>query len=205
MRNVGELIKILIENKYNSLITLCNQVLKESEKEENSPLALFIKNKIIGFGPLNITDKIELLEFIDLLEDEEDTLRRLEMYEARIYAKYIQSSKIESMGSIIIQGKGQYTSEITALKNIEFTAYDSVCRGGVLSAGKEIKIKSVGSEAGVNTILKVPRDGIITADIAYSNTIFCFGEKQLVLDRSSKNVRAYLDSMGDIVIDKLLL
>lgn len=205
MKNAGELIKILIKNKYNSLIILCEQVLKESEKEGNPSLTKFIRKKIIGFGPLNITDKIELLEFIDLLEDEENTLRLLEMYEARIYAEYIQSSKIESVGSIIIQGKGQYTSEITALKNIEFTAYDSVCRGGVLSAGKEIKIKSVGSEAGVKTILKVPKDGIITADTAYSNTIFCFGEKQRVLDRSSKNIKAYVDSMGDIVIDKLLL
>ncbi|MGN0143517.1 MAG: DUF342 domain-containing protein [Clostridium sp.] len=204
-RNVGELAKVLIENKYTSLISLCNQLLKEGEYKKDSPIAMFINNKIIGFGPLNITDKIELLEFIDLLEDEEDNLKRLEMYDARVYAEYIQGSKVESMGSIIIRGKGQYTSEITASKNIEFTSYNSVCRGGVLSAGKEIKLKSVGSEAGVNTVLKVPREGIITADIAYSNTIFCFGEKQLVLEKSSKNVRAYLDSIGDIVIEKLLL
>ena len=106
---------------------------------------------------------------------------------------------------MFIQGKGQYTSEITALNNIEFTQELSVCRGGVLSAGKEIRLKTVGSEAGVNTILKVPKEGIITADIAYSNTVFCFGEKQFILDVASRNVKAYVDSMGDIEIEKLLL
>ena len=54
-------------------------------------------------------------------------------------------------------------------------------------------------------MLKVPKDGVITADIAYNNTTFCFGEKQLVLDVSSRNVKAYVDEMGDITIDKLLL
>ncbi len=57
----------------------------------------------------------------------------------------------------------------------------------------------------MNTILKVPKDGVITADIAYSNTVFCIGEKQIMLDVSSKNVKAYMDKMGDIEIDKLLL
>ena len=206
-RRTGELIKILIENKYKTLVPLCEEILKECELQgvKDSPVTSFINKKIIGFGPLNIKNVEELLDFVDLLKEETDELESLEVDEANIYVEYMQGSKVEAIGSVFIQGKGQYTSEINALKNIEFTQENSVCRGGILSAGKEIRIKTVGSESGVNTILKVPKDGIITADIAYNNTTFCFGEKQIVLDVSSRNVKAYVDNMGDIVIDKLLL
>lgn len=206
-RTVGELIKILIENKYKTLVPLCEDILSECKLEgiTNSPITSFINKKIIGFGPLNIKQPEELLDFSDLLKEESDELETFEADESNIYVNYIQGSIIEAIGSVVVRGKGQYNSDITALNNIEFTQENSVCRGGVLSAGKEIRLKTVGSEAGVNTVLKVQKEGIITADIAYSNTTFCFGEKQLVLDVSSRNVKAYLDSMGDIEIEKLLL
>ena len=43
------------------------------------------------------------------------------------------------------------------------------------------------------------------AEIAYNNTIFCFGERQIMLEESSKNVEAYLDKTGEITIDKFNL
>ena len=206
-KTVGEIIKILIENKNKTLITLCEEILNECKLQgiKNSPITSFINEYIIGFGPLNIKQAEELLDFVDLLKEESDELESFKADESNVYVNYIQGSKVEAIGSVFIQGKGQYTSEITALNNIEFTQELSVCRGGVLSAGKEIRLKTVGSEAGVNTILKVPKEGIITADIAYSNTVFCFGEKQFMLDVASRNVKAYVDSMGDIEIEKLLL
>lgn len=206
-RKVGELIKLLIENKYKALISLCEDIIGYCSIQGvyDSPITSFINNKIKGFGPLNIVCEDELLDFIDILSEECDELESFESNDADIDTEYIQASKLEALGSVFIHGKGQYNSEITALKNIEFLQEKSVCRGGVISAGKEIKLKTVGSEAGVNTILKVPKDGVITADIVYSNTVFCIGEKQIMLDVSSKNVKAYMDKMGDIEIDKLLL
>lgn len=206
-QKVGELIKLLIENKYKDLISLCEDIIGYCSIQGvyDSPLTSFINNKIKGFGPLNIMCEDELLDFIDILSEECDELESFEANDADIDTEYVQASKLEALGSVFIHGKGQYNSEITALKNIEFLQEKSVCRGGVISAGKEIKLKTVGSEAGVNTILKVPKDGVITADIVYSNTIFCIGEKQIMLDVSSKNVKAYMDKMGDIEIDKLLL
>ncbi len=206
-RKVGELIKLLIENKYKDLISLCEDIIGYCSIQGvyDSPLTSFINNKIKGFGPLNIMCEDELLDFIDILSEECDELESFEANDADIDTEYVQASKLEALGSVFIHGKGQYNSEITALKNIEFLQEKSVCRGGIISAGKEIKLKTVGSEAGVNTILKVPKDGVITADIVYSNTVFCIGEKQIMLDVSSKNVKAYMDKMGDIEIDKLLL
>ncbi|WP_294400575.1 DUF342 domain-containing protein [uncultured Clostridium sp.] len=206
-RTSGEIIKILIENKYKTLVPLCEDILSECKLQgiTNSPITSFINRRIIGFGPLNIKQPEELLDFVELLKEESDELESFEADESNVYVQYIQGSKVEAIGNVFVQGKGEYTSEITALNNIEFTQENSICRGGILSAGKEIRLKTVGSEAGVNTILKVPKKGVITADIAYSNTTFCFGDKQLMLDAPSRNVKAYVDSMGDIEIEKLLL
>ena len=54
-------------------------------------------------------------------------------------------------------------------------------------------------------MLKVPKKGRIIAEVAYNNTVFCFGEKQMMLEISSKNVEAYLDKTGEITIDKFVL
>lgn len=206
-KQYGEIIKILIENKFKSLPKLSRSILNYnmSEGVQHSELTTFIINKLLGLGPLKIKDSRELTSLEEILQEEIEEIETLIVIPTDIYFAYAQGATIEASGSIYITGKGQYTSNITALNKIEFTSENSACRGGVLSAGTEIILKSVGSVAGVNTILKVPRNGRIKADIAYNNTIFCFGEKQKMLETSSRNVDVYLDKSGDITIDKFVL
>lgn len=206
-RNYGEIIKILIENKFKSLPKLSRSILNYNMSQgiQHSDITLFIINKLLGLGPLKLKDSKELEEFLEILEEEIEEIQTLSVIPTDVYLSYAQGCEIESSGSVYITGKGQYTSTITALNNIEFTDERAVCRGGTLVAGSEIKLKTVGSSAGVNTILKVPRNGRITANVAYNNTIFCFGERQMMLETSGKNVEAYVDKAGDIVINKFNL
>ncbi len=206
-KQYGEIIKILIENKFKSLPKLSRSILNYnmSEGVQHSELTTFIINKLLGLGPLKIKDSRELTNLEEILQEEIEEIETLIVIPTDIYFAYAQGATIEASGSIYITGKGQYTSNITALNKIEFTSENSACRGGVLSAGTEIILKSVGSVAGVNTVLKVPKNGRIKADVAYNNTIFCFGEKQKMLEISSKNVDVYLDKSGDIIIDKFVL
>ncbi|RII36220.1 DUF342 domain-containing protein [Clostridium chromiireducens] len=206
-RHDGEIIKILIENKFKSLPDIARHILSYNMSRgiQHSEVTTFIINKLLGLGPLKIKDYKELVEFDEILKEEIDEIETLIVIPTDVYVGYTQGSTIEASGSVFITGKGQYTSEITALNNIEFLSDNAVCRGGVLAAGSEIKLKTVGSTAGVNTMLKVSKKGRIKADIAYNNTIFCFGEKQVMLEVSSKNVEAYVDKTGEIVIDKFIL
>lgn len=75
----------------------------------------------------------------------------------------------------------------------------------VNTARGNIKLGTVGSPAGVNTKLEILPDGIITAKIAHSNTIFCFGNKWKTLESSGKDVKAYMKKEGEIVIDKFVI
>jgi uncharacterized protein len=203
----GEVVKLLIENKFKALPELSKKILNYNVSNgiKESELTSFIINKMLGLGPLKINDSGELKEFCDVLNEEIDDMESASVIAADIYIDYAQGAKIESSGNVYITGKGQYTSNILALGNIEFTAGNSVCRGGELTAGNEIKLKTVGSTAGVSTVLKVPKNGKITADIAYSNTLFCFGDRQLLLETSSKDLVAYLDKKNDVVIEKFVL
>ena len=206
-RQYGEIIKILIENKFKSLPKLSRSILNYNMSQgiQQSEITTFIINKLLGLGPLKIKDCKEFEDFVEILEEEIEEIETLIVIPINIYLAYAQGTNIEASGSVFITGKGQYTSNITALNNIEFTGDNSVCRGGTLCAGSEIKLKTVGSVAGVNTILKVPKTGRIMADIAYNNTIFCFGERQIMLEESAKNVEAYIDKTGEITIDKFNL
>lgn len=206
-RQDGEIIKILIENKFKLLPNLTRSVLNYNMSQgiQQSDITTFIINKLLGLGPLKIKDYKELGKFDELLEEEIEEIETLIVIPTNVYLPYAQGANIEASGSVFITGKGQYTSNITALNNIEFTSDKAVCRGGTLYAGSEIKLKTVGSTAGVSTMLKVSKKGRIIADIAYNNTIFCFGEKQIMLEVSSKNVEAYIDKNGEITIDKFIL
>ena len=206
-KQYGEIVKILIENKFKSLPKLSRNILNYNMSQgiQQSEITTFIINKLLGMGPLKIKEYKEIENFQIIVEEEIEEIENLIVIPADIYLEYVQGSTIEASGSVFITGKGQYTSNIIALNNIEFLNEKSVCRGGTLSAGGEIKLKTVGSSAGVSTILKVPKKGRIMAEIAHNNTIFCFGEKQIMLDVSSKNVEVYLDKTGEITIDKFVL
>lgn len=207
VRSDGEIIKILMENKFKSIDKVSKKILEynSSQRIKDTPLINFINNKIIGFGPIRIKKIGELYGFLEKIDKEIKDMDDSIIVPADVYFDYCQGSQIEASGSIIVTGKGQYISNITALKNIEFISDRAVCRGGELSAGEEIRVKTVGSIAGISTKLRVPKEGRIIADIAYNNTVFCFGEKQILLEVSAKNVEAYMDKTGEIVIDKFIL
>jgi len=207
LKEYGEIIKILIENKFKLLPKLSRSILNYNMSQgiQQSDITTFIIHKLLGLGPLQIKKNREFQDFIEILEEEIKEMETLVVVPIDIYLAYAQGANIESSGSVFITGKGQYNSNITALNNIEFNDDNSVCRGGTLCAGSEIKLKTVGSVAGVNTILKVPKTGHIMANIAYNNTIFCFGERQIMLEESAKNVQAYIDKTGEITIDKFNL
>lgn len=159
----------------------------------------------MGLNTFNIKSIDELKYFKELIEEEiEITNDSLEI-PIDVTLSYCQNSNIVSTGSIFITGKGQFTSKIKAFDTIEFTQEKAVARGGVLNARKCIKLKTVGSDAGVFTTLEVEKDGIITADIAYNNTVFCFGNKKKTLEVSGRNVKAFMDKDGEIIIEKFVL
>ncbi len=201
----GEVIKILMENKIQSLPEKAKELLEFLEESDTINISTYIKEKIIGFGPLKIANIDELKDFELELKRVVGPLKEDLVVPVDVYINYIQDSELNTTGNIYILGKGQYVSRLTCHGDIIFAQDNAVSRGGILSAKGKIKAGTVGSVAGVSTILKVEEEGVITANVAYNNTTFCFGERKYTLESPSKQVKAYMDKKGEIVVEKFVL
>ncbi|MEY7998829.1 DUF342 domain-containing protein [Clostridium sp. Mt-5] len=204
----GEIIKILLESKFKVILKLSINVIadlnmQDNESEKNEIIEL-IRTKLMGMGPISIENYSELNELMDKVKDKIKEFKDTLALPVNVNISYCQDSDIKSSGDIIMTGRGEYISNITGNGFIEFLNERSVARGGILKSKIGIKCKTVGSTAGVSTILQVESHGDIWADVAYHNTVFKVGNKEMILDSPSKNVHAYLKE-GLIVVDKFVL
>lgn len=205
--SAGEIIKILLENKFKNIQKECMSILVSSVSSEENSIKIknFIRRKIIGSGPLSIKYSSEVYDFINSIEIEMEPLKNEVIIPVDVFLDYSQESKISATGDIVIQGKGQYISDLCSKSNVVFEQPGAVARGGIIEAKKSIKAKTIGSIAGVTTTLKVAKEGVITADIAYQNTTFIFGERKYLLEVAAKDVKAYMNDKGEIIVEKFLL
>ncbi|NMM61255.1 DUF342 domain-containing protein [Clostridium sp. P21] len=205
----GEIIKILIENKFKTFSKLCINVVADLNMQrgdyDEEGLVKLIRTKLIGIAPVSIEHYSILRKIIEAVEEKLVILNNDLSIPVNVKLSYCQDSNVQSSGDIVISGKGEYISNIAANGSIYFMQERSVARGGSLNAKDEIKCRIVGSTAGVSTKLKVEKSGHIWIDEAYQNTIFLVGNREYILDTPSRGVHAYLDSSGDIVVDKLKL
>lgn len=211
-RKDGELVKILIENKYKMLPKLCLNVVTDLKLQDDTSnianyniLTDLIRSRLLGIAPISIQHYSELDLIVNSIDEIIFELKNALSIPVDVRISYCQDSNIQSSGDIFITGKGEYISDITANGSIYFLQEKSVARGGVLRAKEEIKCRTVGSTAGVATRLQVEKQGHIWVDTAYQNTIFSVGNREVVLELPSKNIHAYIDKNDDIIVDKLKL
>jgi len=206
-KSIGEIIKILLETKFKDIQKRCMMILVNGEAtmENGDKLKRCLRTRFIGSGPLSIKFASEIYELINCIDIEMEPLADKLMIPVDVYLNYCQDTTVKATGDIYITGKGLYISNLSANGNINFQVPGAIARGGTLSANEYIKAKTVGSLAGVTTTLKVSKQGVIYADIAYQNSIFAFDERQYLLETASKNVKAYINEKGEIVVDKFVL
>ncbi|WP_341349635.1 FapA family protein [Clostridium saccharoperbutylacetonicum] len=191
----NQLVLTITEQRFSNFqkIALNIITLNIKNKTKRSKLVDYIKENVLGYNILNMNGINDLKCLKDILENEIEYYDRNLIAPLDIRIGYCQDCEIKSTGNIIIGGKGQYTSKLTAMKDILFTKSDSVARGGILSAGGNISAGIVGSKAYVPTTLMVPLDGRITAALAFRNTIFCFGKTRLVLEEERENIHLHFN------------
>lgn len=199
----GQIIKVLFESKFKRIPKICSEILKHSVCDED--INKIILRKLNALAPITIKRFIELEDYISAINNKSIIYRSMLNEPVDVKISYCQDSNINGTGDIYITGKGEYVSNIIAQGNVYFNSSESVARGGTIKAKNEIKCSIVGSKAGVSTKLMVEKNGHIFVKIAYPNTRFVVGVREYVLDVPSKDVHVYLDNVGDIVVDKLML
>lgn len=204
----GEVVKILIENKFKFIIPICEEFIKsisiDTDSEEKK-LANAINNNLIGYAPLKLKDGTNLNLLNEKIEDFIDYLSGTLEAPSNMEINYCQDSELVCSGDIIITGKGEYVSNVTSHGSVIFKSPGSLARGGTIKAKNEIRCGNVGSLGGVVTRLKVGDKGHIWVDRAYENTCFVVGRREYVLSVASRDIHAYLDNEGEIIVDKFIL
>ncbi|MCQ2017533.1 DUF342 domain-containing protein [Clostridium butyricum] len=207
-KRICDIARILIESRHKDIPKLSLNIISRCIKlhdEVDNQLIDFLRCKVMGLNISNLKTMRDLEYLLELIEEEIDYYNDDMIIQSDIYVGYLQDSLVKSTGNIFVTGKGEYITNLIALKNIEFLNKDAVARGGVISAKGDVKLGTVGSIAGVSTRIEVPKDGIVTAEVAYSNTIFMFGKRSKVLEEDSRNFKAYMDKDGEIIFEKFKL
>ena len=203
----GMMTKTLIETKYKNIPKIAIKIMSCTLQDNcySSKVVKLAKKKLLGAGPSNIKNIIEIEEILNEINKELEDLEQESIVKCDLIIDYGQESKINAMGDIIVTGKGLFTSQLYSTNNIIFQEKSSVCRGGQLKAVKGIYGTTIGSDSGVVTKIEVDSHGEIKANIAYQNTIFIVGNKKYILDKPSKDIHIYEAEDGSLAIDKLLL
>lgn len=210
-RSDGEIIKVLIENKYKQIPKLCLSIITNfiGDVKENKPLETQIfqlmKGKLAGIAPLSIRNYGELDEVLEPIKEKIRILESSLSIPVNVKISYMQDSNILSSGDVGVHGKGAYVSEIVAQNKVEFLTEKSVIRGGLVRASELIRCRVVGSTGGVTTRLEVSDNGQIFADIAFTNSLFAVGNKEYRLDTPSRKVHVYINDQKELTIDKFIL
>ena len=188
-----DFIRTLTENNFSDFQKVALNIvsLNIKNKIKYNRLLEFIKHKVLGYNILNLDSVNDLLNLINILDNEIDYYDKNIIVPLDIRIGYCQDCDIKSTGNIIIGGKGEYVSKLNAMKDILFTRSDSVARGGILSAGKNISAGIVGSRAHIPTTLMVPNYGKISVARAFRNTIFCFGKTKMILEETCENINLH--------------
>lgn len=83
----------------------------------------------MGLNISNLKTMRDLEYLLELIEEEIDYYNDDMIIQSDIYVGYLQDSLVKSTGNIFVTGKGEYITNLIALKNIEFLNKDAVARG----------------------------------------------------------------------------
>jgi hypothetical protein len=167
MKDIQNLIKLSIDEETNELIRILEDV----------------KRILTGVNAKCIEDSRQIKTLYTEINDYINKIEELYGNEADIIFEYGQNSFIQANGNVVIADKGCYQTNLMAKNAILFKKPSSIVRGGLLIAGKCIKMGIVGTPSGISTYCKVlDRNGKIDAVYYYSNTVLNINDNIKVID-----------------------
>ena len=194
----------IINMKFSDMLDISKRIIEaasEGMKGEESikMIEMYFKpnyGKMINLEGLNhlkeiFRKSVEKYEYIYSITGEET-----------LTVSYLQDSNVECCGDVIIDGLGQYISDIKSGGSVYFKKSNSVVRGGTITANNEIHCEIVGSPGAGRAELSVPYDGKIKIKKAYQNTVIHVGKQKYYFDQVYTQVEAYQKD-GILIVEKL--
>jgi len=186
-----KLFQIVIDNK-NKLDNLFNEIknlialLNDEETDELARILNEVKTTMTGIHAQCVENVEQIKVLYDEIKNYIGSIEELYGNQADAVFEYGQNSFIQANGNIVITEKGCYQTNLMAKNVILFKKPSSVVRGGLLIAGKCIKMGIVGTPSGVSTSCRVmDEDGKIEAVYYYNNTVLNVNGKIKVIESNT--------------------
>lgn len=177
----GVLIKMLLDTKFASLLSLCTDITEdldqlvvffESPKLENFRNSFSESNKeICAHVPLELNTIAKITAFVNKFVAEINTIKAIiqsrSEEKAKLSVLYVQNSVVESSGDVDVTGKGCYNSNIYAGGNVNIYGSPGVFRSGEIICGGNVKVRELGSVAEAITSIELHKDKLLKAEKVY--------------------------------------
>lgn len=202
----GQVLNVLIEREYPTIrrkILILSKMINDTEDEN-----LFNRNIITAIHTLNyfltgssvseLKDEEYLVKSLQIIQD---YLRFKETYtqdKKLCVVGYVQNSTVNCFGDFICL-KDAYGSDIKAKGEIKVMG---TCRGSKLTSNKKVSVLELGSTAGEDTLVKIPREGILTAEFCHPNVRIIIGSEEIFIDQPIKKLDVYYENKT-LFVDKL--
>jgi len=201
-----KIILILLSSRFPNFLSLMKEVLVEIE-----PIMRYLSKEILAkLGSINNYHKHppeKINELPNLYQLVKEIIESLGEYFANsggdVIGYYLQNCQIESSGSIYINGMGCYNSVLLAKGEVKVEGTPGIFRGGKIVAGDKVYIKELGCPSGAPTLVEVPSDKKIEADLVYPGVTLKIGNKVHRNHSTVKNFDIYLDKEGNLQVTSL--
>lgn len=195
--NENALIEHLIDLKFSHLLretALLSDFFSEVSHELEPKLHEVVARIVVHFGPKRArgTLTIEVVQrLLEALTAEEENLARAAAQDADIRVRYLQNSRLEAAGSVIIEGQGAYYSTVIAGKGFQMER--GLFRGGeIIVNDGDIVAKELGGPTGVATSATIVTNGRIKCQLVHSNVTISIAQQRYRFDEPASRVHAYL-------------
>lgn len=205
-KNIGRVLMLIIESKFPNKM---QQIIKNDEFISSGFHDEIYVNWKKLFEHIRMIRNNELIDYeglTNILKEVGNFINTFQLLNtsADVFVSYCQNSKIFASNDVEITGQGCYNTNIVAKNEIRFVSDRAVFRGGHMIAEKAIRASEVGSSAGVVTVLKTSKYGIIEAKVAYQNTLIQFEDLTYKIEYPVRNLKAYIEK-GELIVEKLKL
>jgi len=197
----GQLLYLLINDKFNYLITSLKAIQKQVKmlplELVSDDLQSFIQEveRVLVCSPRMMQDFQELKKLTQWALEWEKNLISFESSDSHVIASNIVNTDIVAAGDVKITGGGCYNSRIQAGNKV---TVNGVFRGGEIQAKGDVHIGELGSKGGGTTKVLTGLEATVTIDLAHENAVVLLGGYGYCFLRKERNVRLKLDETGNL-------
>lgn len=205
LRTDGPIVRILLDRRFPNVPRLIAALLEpqncptQAAYEELQRLAA----RYTGLGPVDLDSVQEIEDDVAQLKERIAKYREDIGSPATLQVGYALNSSLEASGWVRVLGEGCINSVIQAGQGVRVSGRSGVFRGGSITSGGDVHVKSLGAPGGVATLVRFLAGRTVTAETVFANVTLKTGQQAVKVNADGRLMEAFVDGEGILRVEKL--